>query len=29
MKPNEFAKFVRDEISTYQKIVKEADIQPL
>lgn len=29
MKPNEFSKFVRDEISTYQKIVKEADIQPL
>jgi tripartite-type tricarboxylate transporter receptor subunit TctC len=29
MKPNEFSKFVRDEIGTYQKIVKEADIQPL
>jgi tripartite-type tricarboxylate transporter receptor subunit TctC len=29
MKPEEFAKFVRDEISTYQRIVKEANIQPL
>jgi len=29
MKPNEFGKFVREEINTYQKIVKEADIQPL
>ncbi len=29
MKPAEFAKFVRDEISNYQRIVKEADIQPL
>ena len=29
MKPNEFAKFVMEEINTYQKIVKEADIQPL
>jgi tripartite-type tricarboxylate transporter receptor subunit TctC len=29
MKPNEFAKFVREEINTYQKIVKEADIQAL
>ncbi|MSQ57977.1 MAG: tripartite tricarboxylate transporter substrate binding protein [Limnohabitans sp.] len=29
MKPGEFSKFVRDEINTYQKIVKEADIQPL
>ena len=29
MKPNEFGKFVREEINSYQKIVKEADIQPL
>ena len=28
MKPDEFAKFVRDEIATYQRIVKTADIQP-
>ena len=28
MKPDEFAKFVRDEIVTYQRIVKEANIQP-
>ncbi len=28
MKPDEFAKFVRDEITTYQRIVKEANIQP-
>jgi tripartite-type tricarboxylate transporter receptor subunit TctC len=29
MKPDEFAKFVRDEIGTYQRIVKDANIQPL
>jgi len=29
MKPEEFARFVRDQISTYQRIVKSADIQPL
>lgn len=29
MKPDEFARFVREQISTYQKIVKSADIQPL
>jgi tripartite-type tricarboxylate transporter receptor subunit TctC len=29
MKPYEFARFVREQISTYQKIVKQADIQPL
>lgn len=29
MKPDEFARFVREQISTYQKIVKQADIQPL
>ena len=29
MKPDEFARFVREQISTYQKIVKLADIQPL
>jgi tripartite-type tricarboxylate transporter receptor subunit TctC len=29
MKPDEFARFVREQITTYQKIVKEADIQPL
>jgi tripartite-type tricarboxylate transporter receptor subunit TctC len=28
MKPDEFAKFVRDEITNYQRIVKDADIQP-
>lgn len=28
MKPEEFAKFVRSEIANYQRIVKEADIQP-
>ena len=28
MKPDEFAKFVRDEIASYQRIVKVADIQP-
>jgi tripartite-type tricarboxylate transporter receptor subunit TctC len=28
MKPDEFAKFVRDEITTYRRIVKEANIQP-
>jgi tripartite-type tricarboxylate transporter receptor subunit TctC len=28
MKPEEFAKFVRDEIANYQRIVKVADIQP-
>ncbi len=28
MKPEEFAGFVRDQIATYQKIVKLADIQP-
>jgi tripartite-type tricarboxylate transporter receptor subunit TctC len=29
MKPDEFARFVREQITTYQRIVKEADIQPL
>ncbi len=29
MKPDEFARFVREQIDTYRKIVKEADIQPL
>ena len=29
MKPEEFARFVREQITTYQKIVKQADIQPL
>ena len=29
MKPDEFARFVREQISVYQKIVKHADIQPL
>jgi len=29
MKPDEFARFVRDQISTNQRIVKSADIQPL
>ncbi len=29
MKPDEFARFVREQITTYQKIVKQADIQPL
>ena len=29
MRPDEFARFVREQISTYQKIVKQADIQPL
>jgi tripartite-type tricarboxylate transporter receptor subunit TctC len=28
MKPDEFAKFVRSEIASYQRIVKEANIQP-
>lgn len=28
MKSDEFAKFVRDQITTYQKIVKQANIQP-
>lgn len=28
MKPNEFGRFVREQISTFQKIVKSADIQP-
>ena len=28
MKPEEFAKFVRSEIANYQRIVKDADIQP-
>lgn len=28
MKPEEFAKFVRDQIATYQKIVAQAGIQP-
>ena len=28
MKPDEFAKFVRDEIANYQRIVKQAGIQP-
>jgi tripartite-type tricarboxylate transporter receptor subunit TctC len=28
MKPDEFSRFVRDEIATYQKIVKQANIQP-
>ena len=28
MKPDEFARFVREQISTSQKIVKSADIQP-
>jgi tripartite-type tricarboxylate transporter receptor subunit TctC len=27
MAPPEFSKFVRDEIGTYQRIVKEANIQ--
>jgi tripartite-type tricarboxylate transporter receptor subunit TctC len=29
MKPDEFARFVREQITTYQKIVKSADIQPM
>ncbi len=29
MNPSEFARFVREQIGTYQKIVKSADIQPL
>jgi len=29
MKPEEFARFVREQITTYQKIVKQGDIQPL
>lgn len=29
MKPEEFARFVREQIGIYQKIVKSADIQPL
>ncbi|MCX7142988.1 MAG: tripartite tricarboxylate transporter substrate binding protein [Proteobacteria bacterium] len=29
MKPDEFAKFVRDEINTYKRIVKDGNIQPL
>ena len=29
MKPEEFARFVREQIETYRKIVKQADIQPL
>jgi tripartite-type tricarboxylate transporter receptor subunit TctC len=29
MKPDEFARFVREQIETYRKIVKQADIQPL
>jgi tripartite-type tricarboxylate transporter receptor subunit TctC len=29
MKPDEFARFVREQIDTYRKIVKAADIQPL
>jgi tripartite-type tricarboxylate transporter receptor subunit TctC len=28
MKPEEFAKFVRDEIVVYRRIVKQANIQP-
>ena len=28
MKPDEFARFVREQIGTFQKIVKQADIQP-
>jgi tripartite-type tricarboxylate transporter receptor subunit TctC len=27
LKPEEFARFVRSEITTYQRIVKQADIQ--
>jgi tripartite-type tricarboxylate transporter receptor subunit TctC len=29
MKPDEFARFVREQIETYRKIVRQADIQPL
>jgi tripartite-type tricarboxylate transporter receptor subunit TctC len=29
MKPEEFARFVREQIDTYRRIVKQADIQPL
>ena len=29
MKPDEFARFVREQITVYQRIVKQADIQPL
>jgi tripartite-type tricarboxylate transporter receptor subunit TctC len=29
MKPDEFARFVREQIDTYRRIVKQADIQPL
>ena len=29
MKPDEFARFVREQIETYRKIVKQGDIQPL
>ncbi len=28
LKPDEFGRFVRDEIATYQKVVKSANIQP-
>ena len=28
MKPEEFARFVREQIAVYQKIVRQADIQP-
>jgi len=29
MKPDEFARFVREQIETYRRIVRQADIQPL
>ena len=29
MKPDEFGRFVREQVTIYQKIVKQADIQPL
>jgi tripartite-type tricarboxylate transporter receptor subunit TctC len=29
MKPDEFARFVREQIDTYRRIVRQADIQPL
>jgi tripartite-type tricarboxylate transporter receptor subunit TctC len=28
MSPSEFAKFVRDEMAKYQKIAKDANIEP-
>jgi hypothetical protein len=28
MKPDEFARFVREQMGTFRKIAKDADIQP-